>query len=72
MLNRFKVKSDDKGFVLKEIQEMKWRDTLQSTASKEMRISKKMERNKRGRTTNGDKRYDIIEELPSEREEIPT
>ncbi len=30
---------------------MKWRDTLQSTASKEMRISKKMERNERGRTT---------------------
>jgi hypothetical protein len=29
MLNRFKVKSDDKGFVLKEIQEMKWRDTLE-------------------------------------------
>jgi hypothetical protein len=51
MLNRLKVKSDDKGFVLKEIQEMKWRDTLQSTASKEMRISKKMERNERGRTT---------------------
>jgi hypothetical protein len=45
MLNRLKVISDDKGFVLKEIQEMKWRDTLQSTASKEMRISKKMERN---------------------------
>ena len=51
MLNRLKVISDDKGFVLKEIQEMKWRDTLQSTASKERRISKKMERYERGRTT---------------------
>ncbi len=51
MLNRFKVKSDDKGFVLKEIQEMKRRDTLQSTASKDMRISKKMERYGWGRTT---------------------
>ncbi len=51
MLNRFKVISDDKGFVLKEIQEMKWRDTLQCTASKERRISKKMERDERGRTT---------------------
>jgi hypothetical protein len=30
---------------------MKWRDTLHSTASKEMRISKKMERYKWGRTT---------------------
>ncbi len=29
MLNRFKVISDDKGFVLKEIQEMKSRDTLE-------------------------------------------
>jgi hypothetical protein len=49
-----KVKSDDKGFVLKEMQEMKWRDTLQSTASKEIRISKKMERYESaqwGRTT---------------------
>ena len=51
MLDRLKVISDDKGFVFKDIQEMKWRDTLQSTASKEMRISKKMERNERGRTT---------------------
>ncbi len=45
------MKSDDKGFILKEIQEMKWRDTFQSTASKEMRISKKMECYERGRTT---------------------
>jgi hypothetical protein len=44
MLNRFKLKSGDKGFVLKEIQETKGRDTFQSTASKEMRISKKTER----------------------------
>ena len=51
MLDRLKVISDDKGFVFKDIQEMKWRDTLQSTASKEMRISKKMERNERGRST---------------------
>ncbi len=51
MLNHLKVKSDNKGFVLKKIQEMKWRDTLQSTASKERRISKKMERYERGRTT---------------------
>jgi hypothetical protein len=51
MLNRLKVISDDKGFVLKEIQDMKCRDTLQSTASKERRISKKMERYKRGGTT---------------------
>jgi hypothetical protein len=50
MLSRLKEKSD-KGFVLKEIQEMKWRDTLQSTASKETRISKKMERYEWGRTT---------------------
>ncbi len=35
MLNLFKLKSDGKGFVLKEIQEMKWRDTYQSIASKE-------------------------------------
>ncbi len=41
MLNRLKVISDDNGFVLKEIQEMKWRNTFQSTASKEMIISKK-------------------------------
>ncbi len=51
MLNRLKVISDDKGFVLKKIQEMKWRDTLQSTASKEMKNFKKMERNERERTT---------------------
>jgi hypothetical protein len=53
MLNCFKVKSesDDMGFVLKESHEMKGRDTLQSTDSKEMRISKKMERNEWGRTT---------------------
>ncbi len=51
MLNRLKVISDDKGFILKKIQEMKWRDTFQSTASKEMRISKKMERYERERTT---------------------
>ena len=51
MLDRLKVISDDKGFVFKDIQEMKWRDTLQSTASKEMRISKKLERNERGRST---------------------
>ncbi len=51
MLNRLKVKSDDTGFVLKKIQEMKWKDTFQSTASKEMRISKKMERYERERTT---------------------
>jgi hypothetical protein len=44
MLNRFKLKSGDKGFVVKEIQEMKWRDRFQSTASNEMRISKKIER----------------------------
>ncbi len=80
ILNRLKVKSDDRGFVLKEIQEMKWRDTFQSTASKELRISKKMERYERGRTTTmrmgsimGMKnKYDILDELPSEREEIPT
>ncbi len=46
-----KVKSDDKGFVLKEIQETKWRDILQSTASKEMITSKKMERCEWERTT---------------------
>ncbi len=51
MLNRFKMKSGDNGFVLKEIQEMKSRDTFQSTASKEMGISKKMERYEWGRTT---------------------
>jgi hypothetical protein len=74
MLNRLKVKSDNKGFVLKEIQEMKWRDTFQSTASKKMRISKKMERYERERTTTMRMGiYDMtFEELPREREEIPT
>jgi hypothetical protein len=37
ILNRLKVISDDKGFALKEIEEMKWRDSFQSTASKKLK-----------------------------------
>jgi hypothetical protein len=44
MLSCSKVKSDDKGFVLNEISEMKWGSTIWGTAPKGMSISKKIER----------------------------
>ncbi len=43
MLNRLKEQSNYKGFVLKEILEMKWGSTIRGTAPKGMSISKKIE-----------------------------
>jgi hypothetical protein len=51
MLNRLKEQSDDKGFVLKEISEMKWGSAFRGTAPKGMSISKKIKRSERGGTT---------------------
>jgi hypothetical protein len=48
MLNRSTEKSDDKGFVFKEISEMKWGSTIRGTAPKGMSISKNIERYKQG------------------------
>ncbi len=42
MLNRLKEQSDDKGFVLKEISEMKWGSAIRGTAPKGMSISRDM------------------------------
>ena len=51
MLNCLTEQSDDKGFVFKEISEMKWGITIRGTAPKGMSISKKIERSERGGTT---------------------
>ena len=51
LLNRLTEQSDDKGFVFKEISEMKWGSTIRGTAPKGMSISKKIKRYERGGTT---------------------
>jgi hypothetical protein len=51
ILNCSTEQSDDKGFVFKEISEMKWGSTIRGTASRGMSISKKIERYERGGTT---------------------
>jgi hypothetical protein len=70
MLNRLKEQSDDKGFVLKEISEIKWGSAIRGTAPKEMSISKKIERYERegdDNNANGDEGIEKAVDLPRDR-----
>jgi hypothetical protein len=73
MLNHFKEQSDDKGFVLKKISEMKWGSTFRSTARNEhFKENRALRAVGDDNNANGDEGIEKAEDLPRVWEKNPT